>query len=537
MWIEGLAAMLLLVALAVALSTRWTRRLWQLALPLAVSSLILLPAATLTWLAGFHKFNQEYRGLLPHDWFVYCLGWSLAFVVGAGVILSRGLKRTSSEQIPAARSWPRGRLALALAGAFILYAITLSNADLEMKMQLSETRREAGAVLVAMKPPTVPDKDNAAPLYEEAFAAITPMESLPARWQGAMKAWQQEAFQYATREVGRRILPFNWKDKDLRAFLSSQERGLALLRRAAAKPGCSFQQYRTSPLTEAEKWFTPPAIRWHYGCQLLSLEAHVKAADGDTQAALDDVKALLAMARHVTLSPASPEDMGLEALVDIMHLARVPIQQLRPLSLDGPDYLHEFPRVEATYALLLLVLLYPEQPRQWHFDWAPSWLYGSVLPLWRVYMGPDDLLFIQRAFRDYQQAHRESSAATPFNWSYLYSSLQNQPGGVWYVRYMKPKIESEARYGCDVTTLRQMVRLVVALAEYKAKHGKYPEQLQALRPDFLDQLPSDPWDGGALRMKRTDKGTMLFTDRNNKGEPLLSPNHRWQRGDIVLWLP
>jgi hypothetical protein len=97
--------------------------------------------------------------------------------------------------LPPARNWPRARLALALAGAVVLFAITLSNMDLAVKLQLAEARAEASAVLLAMIPPPIADKDNAAPLYAEAFAALTPRERIPARWKERMDSWRQKEWQ------------------------------------------------------------------------------------------------------------------------------------------------------------------------------------------------------------------------------------------------------------------------------------------------------------------------------------------------------
>jgi hypothetical protein len=554
-WVEGMAAMFLLVALLTARSARYARRFRQWMLPLLAALPILLVASILALLTGALRFSKTRDYPLPHDWFLYTLSWTLVFLVGTTVVLVRGLRRTPEEAVPLASSWPPGRLALALAGALVLLAITLSNLDLAMKVQLAEARTEAGAVLLAMEPPAVPDKDNAAPLYEEAFAAITPRENLPPRWKNVMKAWQDYEYQHFDRywEVGRRAGEFDWHDKDLRAFLSSQERGLTLLRRAAALPGCRFQSDHAAARLDWDQWLSPPTIHWPYGSELLRLDACIKAVDGQTQAALEDVKAILGMARHSAFAMASLEKIGLDTLASILHLAPVPVAQLRKLALDDPDYLQDVTRIEATYALLTLMVLLPEQSARWYWEWSkeflqrkgplpagydsPFWFEATVMPLWRVYVGPDDLLYIRRAFGDYLQAQRKPAEKTYGNWLDFQNALDSKPGGLWYFRYMKTRIVADVRHDCDVTTLRRMVRVALPLVEYKTKHGKYPPTLEALRPDFLPQPPRDPWDGGSLHLKNTNTGTMLFTDRNHKGEPMLSPDSSRHRRDVVVWLP
>ena len=44
----------------------------------------------------------------------------------------------------------------------------------------------------------------------------------------------------------------------------------------------------------------------------------------------------------------------------------------------------------------------------------------------------------------------------------------------------------------------------MACRSYKAKYGKYPEALSDLVPEFLAELPRDPYDGEELRYNATD---------------------------------
>src|SRR5207245_938049 len=110
---------------------------------------------------------------LPSDWFFYTLSWLLAGLLGVILVCRRGLQR-QADGVAAALSWPRGKLLLGLAAAVVLFAITLSNLDLAVGLQIAAARAEAGDVLLAVTPPRVPDKDNAAPLYRKAFAALAP---------------------------------------------------------------------------------------------------------------------------------------------------------------------------------------------------------------------------------------------------------------------------------------------------------------------------------------------------------------------------
>jgi hypothetical protein len=556
MWIEGLAAMLLLFTLSVAFSAHRPRRLGQLALPLATLLPILALALVLLYGAALLRFL--FHGLVPHDWFFYTLSWTLVFVASAIGVLSRGLKRIGAEQVPPARNWPRARLALALAGALILFAITLTNLDLAVKLQLAEARTEASAVLLAMTPPPIAEKDNAAPVYEEAFAALTPRESIPARWKERMESWRQKEWQgslYHNWQFPDRLTDqFDFRDPEWKAFLDSQAKGLTLLRKAASKPLCRFPQ--------SDPWTPFADVGWRYedkmrlaqAAQLLALDARVQAAARDTHAAVDDIAAILGIARH--MSDAAVEKEGWQALAAVLQLSAPSSNDLsRLLQVEGTSYLREFPKEQAALALRVLVSLPSDWPSFWFWDLtrevpflhrkgqpmpqgyeAPMWFQSTIVPLAHVYLAPDELLFVQRSLRECRQALQAPQPPPFTDWQELVRSLEEQKGGYLFVSPTKTRLLSIARSSCNVVTLRRLSRLAIAQRQYKAKHGKYADTLDGLTPAFLDRLPNDPWDNGRLYGKRTEKGVMIYTLRNGTETPVLSPTRSipGSRLDVVF---
>lgn len=555
MWIEGLAAMLLLLALSIACSARWPRRLGQFALPLAILLPILGLALVLTWSAGFLRFH--FHGLVPHDWFFYTLLWTIVFLGSAIAVLSRGLKRIGTEQVPAARSWPRGRLVFALTGAIVLFAITLSNLDLAVKMQLAEARAEASALLLAMTPPPVPDKDNAAPFYEEAFAALTPLERLPAGWKERMERWKWKGLRgliYKQEFPDRFSDHFDFHDKEWKALLDSQSNGLVLLRKAASKPACRFSQGDPWSLFYGAVQFYDTAPRWRVAeaVQLLALDARIRAAAGDTRTALDDIIALLGIARQ--MSDAAAEKEGWAALAVVLQLSAPSANDLSRLQqVEGVSYLEEFPKIHSSFALRMSVGLRTDWPALWFWDLtrelpflhrkgqpmpegyeAPWWFEDAIVPLWRVFLFPDELLFVQRSLHECRQA-LQSPQPQPFtDWQERVRSLEEQKGGYWFIGSMKIRLVGPAGFACDVTTLRRMSRLAIAQKMYKARHGKFADSLGDLTPAFLDRIPNDPWDNGRIHFKRAEKGFMIYTLRNGTETPVLSRTRSKPRLDVVL---
>jgi hypothetical protein len=56
--------------------------------------------------------------------------------------------------------------------------------------------------------------------------------------------------------------------------------------------------------------------------------------------------------------------------------------------------------------------------------------------------------------------------------------------------------------GENLVALRATARAGLAVEAYRRKHGKPPERLEQLVPEFLPTLPVDPRDGQPLRIKR-----------------------------------
>src|SRR5206468_4272430 len=130
----------------------------QAGLPVLTALLLLGAAGTYVWGVNF----QHSHGALGAYPVRYAWSWAVALAVGSAVVLLLGLRRTGPDEAPAARTWPRARLAVALAAALAVDYITFANLDLAVKVELAAVRAEAGARALALSPPRVPDRDNAA---------------------------------------------------------------------------------------------------------------------------------------------------------------------------------------------------------------------------------------------------------------------------------------------------------------------------------------------------------------------------------------
>ena len=65
----------------------------------------------------------------------------------------------------------------------------------------------------------------------------------------------------------------------------------------------------------------------------------------------------------------------------------------------------------------------------------------------------------------------------------------------------------------EATSLAQIraARVALAIERFRLAHGKLPEKLDELIPQFLPAVPADPFDGQPLRYHRLEKGCVIYS--------------------------
>jgi hypothetical protein len=529
MWVESLTAALLLQALVTACAARW-RRSARTFVSIAMAMALLLLAVGVTLVVYFLRFAVR----MPSAPFPSVLTWTISFAVGAVWIIRTGLKRRKDDGTPAARSWPRGRLALATAAAVLVNGITFTNMDLAMKIHLAAVRAEAGAQILALAPPRVSDQDNAAPVYLEAIAALTPSAKLPAAWQEKEEDW-----------LDLNMSQWNPSDKDVADFLASQEISLSSLRQAAAMPACSFDRNFAH--------LDLPAPEWKLGhcAQLLALDAVVKASRGDAKGASLDLAAIRGITRHLVdpllisvLVAAQVEKTGAKALQEVLARVRLEGDNLDRLALgQGVSYREKLRRSvrmsEVAFGLSYFAMAAGEDS-----DNLPAELQREVdgvfkvLPraVWRVFFMQDDLTAYRRRMRE-----AEALLAKPYyeprdGWEAFEQSFRADRGGM-VTNLILPAFARCALTMTEADAAHQLARLALAATAFKNKTGHYPARLEDLVPAHLNQVPTDPFDGKPLRMKRIADGLVLYSvgpDMKDDGGQAYKATEG--TGDIVFML-
>jgi hypothetical protein len=91
---------------------------------------------------------------------------------------------------------------------------------------------------------------------------------------------------------------------------------------------------------------------------------------------------------------------------------------------------------------------------------------------------------------------------------------------------------------------RELTITALALKRYQLAHGTFPQDLEALVPDFLGSLPRDPADGQPLRYRLKSDGTFLLysigadgIDNGGDSAPTggKAKSFSWQHGRDMVW--
>ena len=81
----------------------------------------------------------------------------------------------------------------------------------------------------------------------------------------------------------------------------------------------------------------------------------------------------------------------------------------------------------------------------------------------------------------------------------------------------------------------QMTEVALALAGYRADHGSFPEDLEQLVPDYLDEVPEDLFSGGRLQYQSSGRDYLLYSvGRNREDDQGRTDDSQPSGDDIVI---
>lgn len=538
LWIEHLAAVMLLVATLIACCSRLRQSRLRVALSVLVVLVPLIAYGLLICGLGYLRSKLIIIGVYyPLVFLAVC------YVIGAVWILYNGLRqRNDDSTLAVAMTWPRGRLALMLAIATGLHMMTWWNLDLSVKQQLAVVRAESGALGLSVAPARVPDRENAALVYELAFEAFD------------RDSWPEALVEKSGKWTDFDASGFDFHDRDLLSFLAEQESTLILLRQAGRKRGCHFG--RNYGRLNVDLRMPELGLLRDAAC-LLALDARVRAAKGEMQVALQNVGTMFAIAEHVgsdpilisTLVAIAINDIATETLEDVLMAAgklggdeAFADELLNTIDLDGSlsfrRLLGRALRGEEAVTLHVLQMVGSDPDRL-----SAEILEVLSLPavshsFYRLFMARSDVesyrkemnAFSQIAAKPYHEARKDLEEFD--------RDFNLKPKGI-VTALLMPVLSVGG--GCALGDARhRTARLALTIARYRADHGDLPRNLDAMVPDYIAIIPRDPFDGKLMKYHLTKDGAVIYSigpdGSDDNGAPLEENDAGTKAGDVTFKL-
>jgi hypothetical protein len=153
--------------------------------------------------------------------------------------------------------------------------------------------------------------------------------------------------------------------------------------------------------------------------------------------------------------------------------------------------------------------------------WRSSWSYSQELQLLKI----DQVILetVRTMETNRSQLYKADCDAMMTNLAKLGGT--NARGGVFFRALEIPDFHEEfgdwisgtLRRTLQTETARRVVVSAIALKRFELKHGKLPETLAELAPEYLPSVPIDPYDGKPLKYHPNEDGTFLLYSVGDDG--------------------
>jgi len=519
-YLAVLAACLLWSAAFTAAAARsrpgWVRRL-LIAVAVGMPVLAVMPWVVITAVLAF-------GAKLETNWFAATLTAAIAAAVGGAWITRAGL---APQAAPVAAAWPLVGLAAMFVLAKAVAAGTLLFIDNAVAAEGRMLRVEAAQIISTALPPAPSADDNAAPLYQRVFAALT-----------------------ADKELDESDSPF--KDPltadvasgEVTAILERHAATLDLLRRATDKPGCRFERDWSRPALDM---LLPEVQHLRQAARLLTLAARRAATDGDGEQALADVVRIHQLGMHAAGEPIlvsglvgqAIDALALETLADVL-----PRLEKSDLPLLEKDSLRDFVATPIRYqraflgeeafglamlgdladgskgmTTLELLRSVSGEPTQFSLDSPFSLLY-------RCFMLPADIAGYRAILRRYQDIAGKMLLPTsqPYpvvvkETAEIEDSLKSRRAGV-FASLLAPALSGVLKSQARGAAMHDVAGVLVAATRARLAGTSLADSLV---PEAVPALPGDPFTTDKpLVAKRTDSGWVVYSvgpDGEDDGGP------------------
>jgi len=447
--------------------------------------------------------------------------------------------------------------------------------DLRQEIRRIEAAGES-LDLADVVPPEVPDQENAALVYEQAFAVLdeTSSETEDNLIKGLSddKPWDEKKRRDIAKALYRDLRGMSLADRlftadddydtealpDLsliteaaaweaaRERLKRNEKALDLIARATAMPRCRFDINYSAGFTAS----MPHLGHLRSSARLLVLRARVRRRDGDFASAHNDVLACFRLARAIR----EPEVVCHLVGVLIRHLALD--EGLKPLLAEEQEphpaqwraLLEELQGLDQG-AVLVSTLQGERALGMLSFGSIAAGPGGGAprtppKPGWVI------KVFLSRAWLNREKANYlrymtgliEAARLEPWEMRERLAPLyEDVEKAKWanLTRILAPALAREIRYHVLSEANVDLARVALALRLHKHEHGAYPERLDVMTPSILKTIPKDAFTGQPLVYRLVDSGFVVYSvgldDTDNDGNEEPPDRSNRDQGVDIVW--
>ena len=515
LWLGKLTGGFLLVALVIALAAKCKKTRWRRVWPIL---LVVLIAAGFVLVVFVYRELFIIRDIQPKWLFWYTLSLTVTYIISSVIVLRYGLKGSSTEA-QSARSWPRLKLAIAFILVLVINIGVLKYMDSKFIDKLSRIRAETTIKLQDMMPRGVSEAQNAYPVYEQAIKTLGPDKDMP------------ECFRDTPPDVSSREISVS-------AFVAKHRDAVAMAYKAA-----SLSSYYNPGLDTTKSFFiwpTPKIRNYLNLAHLLFHSADLKALAGDTAGAFQDLSVIEGISKHhwnskllisSMISVAVDRDRlrGLEYVLahtpgPLKGLVNLPVKAHLP----APDGFRQILMFEALGELQGWCKEI-EEDKSW--CGIGSDLFRSILVL-RVFCKPSDI--------ETKKKMSELLAMPVRTYEELYEILSqseiigSREGGI-ATKALPPNYKTNLGRCMEYDARQGLAELAFAATAYKTAKSRYPEKIEELVPNYIDRIPTDPFDGKPLKMRPVKGGLELYSIGSHPKYQYEKPGQK-PKGPVSIFL-
>jgi hypothetical protein len=314
--------------------------------------------------------------------------------------------------------------------------------------------------------------------------------------------------------------------KDVLLALSKYDSAVEELRQASQRPYASVPSNYYADGFDSVSTLLPVLAELKRCSQLLQLRASAELADGQNEKALDDMKLLLYLNNSLRCSPFLISDLVRIAIVAIgvqpiwEGLAKHEWSDAQLAELDSElaktDFLADYEvimRGERAFSIKSFENLRHTREMISYsgtgnvtnkLTFMPSaYFYQNELAIARMQQ-KWILPLVDTKTRVISPAALQRANDTVNTEMEHYSTYKVQALKLF------PAIGKTARRIATAQAGIDLARVACALERYRLAHGKYPETLDALAPQFIGDLPHDIINGQPLHYRRTSEGRFIL---------------------------